>query len=616
MLSIQQLSKSYGGQILFDDTSLQMERGERLGLIGRNGHGKSTLFRLILGEEHPDDGLIVTPKDFRVGHLEQHLHFTKPTVREEACLGLSAEDIGAEYKAETILFGLGFTAPDLDRAPATFSGGYQIRINLAKLLVSDPDLLLLDEPTNYLDIIAIRWMEKFLRAWRKSLILITHDRTFMDSVTTHTAMIHRHKIRRQPGGSALLIAQLDMEEATYERTRQNEAKQRKHIEEFVNRFKAKASMAARAQSRMKLLEKMPEREKLAFIRSLDFQFPSAPFEAKTLVKADHLAFAYPGGESLFSKLTLHIAPRDRIAIIGRNGRGKSTLLNVLAGELKPSAGVIKPHPNLSLGFFGQSNIDRLNPTLTVEQEIASANNDYNFTAVRTICGVMMFGGDLAKKPVSVLSGGERSRVLLGKILATRTNLLLLDEPTNHLDMSSVEALTESLLDFDGAVVVVTHDEMLLRKLATKLVVFQHGGAEVFDGTYDEFLAKIGWEEEEVKSSARTKSNDAQANNEKKPVVNKKELRRLRAAQLAERSQRIAPLKKEIATLEQHITQRESELAITRQSLIDAAQQNDAAEMATLGKKVKTLETRVANDFERFTVLSAELESFNVSASAE
>ncbi|MDO8519166.1 MAG: ABC-F family ATP-binding cassette domain-containing protein [Deltaproteobacteria bacterium] len=594
MLSIQNLHKTYGHQVLFKGVTLQMERGERLGLAGRNGHGKSTLFRIILKELEADSGQVIVPRGYRIGHLAQHLHFTKPTVREEACLGLPPGEEHAEYKAEKILFGLGFSEEDLICEPSTFSGGFQIRINLAKLLVSDPDLLLLDEPTNYLDIISIRWITRFLKQWKKELILITHDRDFMDSITTHTALIHRHKIRKQPGPTGPLMTQVALEEETHERTRVNDEKQRKHIEAFVARFKAKAATATRAQSRIKMLEKMPEKDKLAAIASLDFAFNAAPFVAKHLLRAESVSFGYTEDSPLLTGFSLQVTSQDRIAFIGRNGRGKSTLLNLLAGELNPQSGTIKKHPETAIGFFGQTNIDRLHPQMTVEKEISESNPELGFTAVRTLCGTMMFTGDMALKKISVLSGGERSRVLLGKILAAPANILLLDEPTNHLDMDSIDALVESLKDFEGAVVIVTHNEEILRRLATRLVVFQQHSTEIFNGNYDEFLEKIGWEEEGDAGASKKRT---AAPPSLKPVTEKDE-RRQKAETIAERSKILTPLKKEMESLEKEIVLLEEEQKGINEKILEASQKKEIETFVALSKSLKELQKNIDKKFSR------------------
>ena len=284
MLRIQALNRPYGLQILFEEASFQMSPCERVGLVGRNGHGKTTLFRMILGLDAPDSGLIRCPKNYRIGHLAQHIHFTEPTVLEEGLLGLPEGEEWDHYKVERILMGLGFTEADMQASPHSFSGGFQVRLNLAKVLVSNPNLLLLDEPTNYLDIISVRWIIKFLRAWKNELIIISHDREFMDSVTTHTAAIHRHTIRKIRGGTWKLYGQLEEEEEIHEKTRINEEKQRKHIESFVNRFRAQASKASSVQSRIKQMEKLPAKKELAKIQNLDFSFHYALFMAKTLME--------------------------------------------------------------------------------------------------------------------------------------------------------------------------------------------------------------------------------------------------------------------------------------------------------------------------------------------
>ncbi|OGQ22960.1 MAG: ABC transporter ATP-binding protein [Deltaproteobacteria bacterium RIFCSPLOWO2_02_FULL_44_10] len=593
MLRIQGLTKSYASQTLFESVSFQMSPGERLGLVGRNGHGKSTLFRLILGQEDYDEGSIVVPRNYRIGHLAQHLHFTKPTILEEGCLGLTEEEEHDHYKVERILFGLGFTKTDLERAPSTFSGGFQIRLNLAKVLVSNPNLLLLDEPTNYLDIVSVRWITTFLRNWENELIIISHDREFMDTVTTHTAAIHRQGIRKIEGGTEKLYSQIALEEEIHEKTRLNEEKQRKQIEIFVNRFRAKASKASSVQSRVKLLEKMPAKEKLTKIADLDFAFHAEPFHAKTLIEAQHLSFHFDPQVPLIENFHLNIGAKDRIAVIGKNGKGKSTLLNLIAGELTPQQGSIKAHPKMKLGYFGQTNIDRLAPNATVETEIGTANPVLGRTQVRGICGVMMFSGDLAEKRISVLSGGERSRVMLGKILAAPANLLFLDEPTNHLDMQSIDSLVESIQGFDGAVVIVTHSEMILREVATKLVVFQAGGINIYNYTYDEFIDRVGWNEEEPEDSPKKVR---EVVSEVVPNENKKEARKKRAETLAEKSKILTPLKEEMTRLENEICSLEVELAQINQRLIEASTQKVIDQFVSLSKSLKTLQQQIEEKF--------------------
>ena len=594
MLRIDNIEKAYGKQVIFRGASLQVQSHERVGLVGRNGSGKSTLLQMILGEVEADEGNIIVPKGYRIGHVAQHLHFTESSVLQEGCLGLPPDEIYDHYKVEAILFGLGFSEKDMQLPPTNFSGGFQVRLNLAKVLVSHPNLLLLDEPTNYLDIVSIRWIIKFLRRWPHELILISHDKEFMDSVTTHTAVIHRQKIRKLEGDTAKVYAQIAQDEEVHEKTRANEAKQREHIEAFVDRFRAQASRASVVQSRLKLLEKLPQLEELEAIADLDFAFRYSPFEAKRLVEASNLTFGYDQTNLLIKDLNMSIGSKDRIAIIGKNGKGKSTLIKLLAGELKPLQGTVSKHQLLKEGYFGQTNIDRLNPMDTVEEEIGSANSNLGRTAVRSICGTMMFSGEAAEKKVRVLSGGERSRVMLGKIIATPSNLLLLDEPTNHLDMQSIDAMVEALSSFAGAVIIVTHSELVLRTLPTRLLVFQDDNVSWFNGTYDEFLEKVGWREENEEAPVTTAA-----------VNIKKALRQNRAVITKERSKVTKPLQDEMKRLEERIMKLEDEEATLNAKLTEAAHAKMGIDIAKLSKSVKKIKAEIDSCFERLETITNE-----------
>ncbi|MGL4370858.1 MAG: ABC-F family ATP-binding cassette domain-containing protein, partial [Spirochaetota bacterium] len=436
MIRIQNLSKSFGAQLLFDEATFNINPREKVGLTGRNGHGKTTLMKLVTGEDHPDDGTIEMTKNYRIGYITQHLKFTGATVRDEAVLGLPDYEKDEVWKAEKILSGLGFSKDDLNRSPHEFSGGYQVRLHLAKVLISDPDLLLLDEPTNYLDITSIRWLEQFLRTWPKELMLITHDRNFMDSVCTHTVAIHRRKIRKVQGDTGKLYEQIAKEEEIYEKTRLNDEKKRKDAEEIINRFRAKARLAGLVQSRIKNLERMDKRDRLQKVEALEFAFNEKPFEPKNMIGATDITFGYNPDSLLIKNFSLQVLKGDRICIVGRNGKGKTTLLKILAGALEPCAGSVIYHSDVRTGYFTQTNVSTLEPKCTVEDEILAADPSAERQKARGIAGAMMFEGDNALKKLEVLSGGEKSRVMLGKIIMTPVNILLLDEPTNHLDMQS------------------------------------------------------------------------------------------------------------------------------------------------------------------------------------
>lgn len=499
MIQVDGLSLAYHGEPLFEDVCFSLQPGEKCALLGNNGTGKSSLFRLLTGTETPDKGTIAKRKNYMIGILDQHIVFSQPTIIEEAALGLRPEERDCLYKAEAILFGLGFKEEDLYRSPEDFSGGYQLRLHLTKVLVGEPDCLLLDEPTNYLDIVSIRWFGKFLREWKGEFILISHDREFLDSVCTHSMGIHRKKMLKVKGSSIDFFEQIMQQEEIYEKTRVNLEKKRDHLQGFIERFGAKASKATQAQSKQKMLGRIPVLESLKNLHHLDFEFNESYFPGKKMIDAEKVSFAYESteGRPLIESFSLAIEKGERIAIIGKNGRGKSTILRLLAGELTPNGGTIKKSENLAIGYFGQTNIDRLHPKNTIEEEISTANTKLNMTQVKGICGIMMFSGDKSKKQNSVLSGGEKSRVLLGKIIATPCNLLLLDEPTHHLDVESIEALIDAIEDFEGAVIMVTHSELILKRMnLDKIVVCHEGKQQLYLGTYEDFLNENGWHDRE------------------------------------------------------------------------------------------------------------------------
>ena len=496
MVQFDRVSLAFSGHFLFEEASFSIQKGERCGLLGRNGAGKSTILQLIDGKLQPDKGTISLPRGYRIGFLQQHIYFKESTLIGEAALALPPQDKDHLYKAEKILFGLGFTEEDLEASPSKFSGGFQLRLHLAKVLIAEPDCLLLDEPTNYLDILSIRWLMQFLSKWPGEFILITHDRDFMDQVTTHTLGIHREKVRKMKGSSLDFFQQILLEEEVQEKTRGKIEKKKAQVQTFVDRFGAKASKATQAKSKMKMLSREPVLEKLNALSALSFSFQEASFPGKRMLSAQSLTFSYTG-EPLISDISLDIEKGERIAIIGKNGRGKSTFLRLIGNDLQPKSGVVEVSDNTRMGYFGQTHVDRLNPRHSIEQEISAANPQLNFTQVKGIAGLMMFSGALSEKKINVLSGGERSRVLLGKIVAHPCNLLLLDEPTHHLDVESIEALIDALEDFEGAVVIVTHSELILRRLELdKIIVCEASKQTMFMGSYDEFLEKIGWEEEQ------------------------------------------------------------------------------------------------------------------------
>jgi ATP-binding cassette subfamily F protein 3 len=611
MISIKNISKRYATRTLFEDVSFDVLTGERVGLVGRNGHGKTTLFRIITGEEAPDEGKVFKPNNYSIGYLGQHLIFTKPTVLEEGCESLGPEELGSEWKVEKILSGLGFREEDFSRNPSEFSGGFQMRIALAKVLVSEPNMLLLDEPTNFLDIVSIRWLEKFLRSWKGELIVISHDRDLVDSVTTHIVGIHRGRVRKMKGSTGKYYAQLHKDEEVHEKRRLEDEKKRKQIMEYVNTFRAKASHARTVQSNIKKLEKMDKLDKLEEIRTLSFSFNYEPFRAAQMMDANDLTFSYDGKEPYLIKgLNLTVSRHDKICIVGKNGKGKTTLLKLLAGLLKPVAGSVKIHTAALPAYYEQANTADLNDDLTVEEEISPRGAFMDKSRVRGICGAMMFSGDDAEKKVKVLSGGERSRVLLGKLLVAPSNILFLDEPTHHLDIESCQAMMDAVRDFEGAALVVAHDEHFLNEVATKLIVFKNDRAFLYPGNYREFLDSVGWEEDSENKPAAKPQDPSGA----KPSVsqvpsggagapeampqpvkpagpkNSKMSRKARAEFIAMRAGILKPLEAKIKSLEDEIISSEAKVAGSNEDL--ARPGLGAIRRSELARELKAMVDRV------------------------
>ena len=488
MIFCKNLTKTFGAQTLFKNADFQLNSGEKVGIVGRNGYGKSTLFHMILKKDAPDEGEISYPDNYHIGSMDQHIQFSKKNIVDEVTQVLTGDQIHDTWKAEKLLSGLGFSNSDFTKSPNAFSGGFQTRIKLAQLLLSEPDLLLLDEPTNYLDIVSIRWLEFFLKQWKGELLCISHDQTFLENITNFTAIIHRQKFKKVKGPPAKCYDQIKKEEQIHEKTRLNDKKGRAKQEKFIREFRSGARSAGLVQSRIKMLEKKEKLHALPVIAPIKFHFPECDFTGARMLEAHNLSFGYQSNQDLLKKVSLEILPGEKIGIIGANGKGKTTLLSVLSGNLPARTGTLKLHSNAHFGYFGQSNIERLDKTRNIIEEI-SAHDDVGEQTARSVAGSLLFSGDLAYKKIEILSGGEKARVNLGKILVHSTNFLLLDEPTNHLDYESVNVLINALKKYAGSVIFVSHNEHFLRSVAEKLVVFDDDQVYVFQGNYETFLSK-------------------------------------------------------------------------------------------------------------------------------
>ncbi len=529
MIQLASLTKTFGDRVLLDSVSWQIDDRERVGLSGPNGAGKTTLLKMLAGLEEPDGGLIVRPSGLTVGYLPQDgLNHTGRTLVEEAGLAFKplldmrgeitalehrlGEDSGSEddhgamlsrysdlqetfrrlegysidLKITTVLRGLGFTPDDLDKPSETFSGGWQMRIALAKLLLGRPGLLLLDEPTNHLDLEARNWLEDYLSGYPHAVILVSHDRFFLDAVVTRITDIGLRKLTDYSGNYSSYLVE---REARMDRLRQQKRDQDDEVakmDAFINRFRYQATKAAQVQSRIKMREKIVPIEIPAERKRVRFAFPSCAKSGRTVLDLRGVRKAY-GSRVVFEGANIHIERGDRIALIGPNGAGKSTLMRLLSGVEPPDAGVRTEGHQVVMQYFAQDEATRLDPALNIYQTLAGAAPMHMVPNIRNILGGFLFSGDDIEKPVRVLSGGERTRLAVARMLLRPSNTLVLDEPTNHLDLDSKDVLLEALEDFGGTLIFVSHDRYFVDKLATKVIEIGNGEPLIYPGNYEEFL---------------------------------------------------------------------------------------------------------------------------------
>jgi ATP-binding cassette subfamily F protein 3 len=495
MLTISDVSKAYGPQILFEDVSLQINRGDRVGLIGPNGAGKSTLFSLVLGEEEPDKGTIAREKYVMVGHLPQEsAPAGEATVLEMALSGAHEHhhDSGgyeSEPKAKRILSGLSFREKDFDRPLREMSGGWVMRAHLARLLVQEPDVLMLDEPTNHLDLESLQWFQNYLRDYTGAILMISHDRSFLNELATHIVEIRQRKLVRYRGNYDTSLELRAAAEAQQLSAYKNQQREIAHMMEFVQRFRAKNTKAAQAQSKLKQIERMEKIEApVADAKKIHFQFPQPQRGGLKSITLKDIHYAY-GANVIYRGIDFVAERGQRIVLVGPNGAGKSTLLKLLAGVLTAQSGERELGHNVKSGYYSQYRVDMLKPERTVLEEALDTPERVTEEFVRTVLGCFLFRGDDVFKQVSVLSGGEKSRLALVKLLLDPPNLLLMDEPTTHLDMPSIEALLGALQQFSGTIIFISHDVYFIRELSTHVVRVEGGRLAHYPGGWQYYLDK-------------------------------------------------------------------------------------------------------------------------------
>ncbi len=642
MLTLTGVSKSFGDRVLFENADLQVNRGDRIGLVGPNGAGKSTLFSLLLGLQKPDDGRISIERDAKIGYLPQEsAPVGDESVVEIACAiapdfvrlmriikawdndhpveAAHPEDLHddvherfneldgylVEAKAKQILAGLGFRESDFDRPARELSGGWVMRAHLARLLTQEPDLLMLDEPTNHLDLETLMWFQDYLQGYPGAILVISHDREFLNALMSGIVEIRSQKLIRYTGNYDDYVQLRAANDAQQLAAYKSQQKEIAHLQAFADRFKAKASKASQAQSKLKAIERMdkidaPESDD----KKVGFRFPQPVRSGQRVVWLENLHFAY-GAQPVYRGAELEVERGERIVLVGPNGAGKSTLLKLLADKLKPQQGSRNLGHNVTAGYYSQYRIEMLQAGRTVLEEAMDTPAKVPEQFVRTLLGSFLFSGNAAFKKVSVLSGGEKSRLALVKLLLDPPNLLLMDEPTTHLDMSSIDALVEALKQFEGTLVFISHDVHFIRALANKVIHVAQGKLTHYQGDYEFYLHKTKSLSARAALTSHAPGNDtkaAKAEPQKQPkpaapqaASQGTERDRLRALQAQHKK-----VQQSVQKLEQEIERTEAKHKQLAASLEDPAIYGD-------GRKAKELQTEFAAVEQRLSTLTSQWE---------
>lgn len=596
MLNISNLSVQFGGNFLFDSVSFALRRNDRIGLIGRNGTGKSTLLKIINGQMQPEEGSVHKPNGYIIGYLPQEIdsHSTK-SIYDEAYSALieinqlentisnltdelsSREDYESEEyndiveqlsnandrlkilgghsieaEIETILTGLGFERSDFSRSMQEFSGGWQMRVELAKILLAMPDCVLLDEPTNHLDIDSIRWLEGFLKSYPGAIILVSHDKAFLDNVTNRTLELIHGDVIDMPLSYSKFIEARKIQKEQQLNAYKNQQKQIAETEKYIERFRYKATLASRVQSRIKLLDKVDRIElEEEDNSSLNLRFPEPPRSSRLIIETKKLTKKY-GSKLVLNSIDFAIERGEKVAFVGKNGEGKTTLSKIIGG-FEPFEGELIQGNNVIIGYYAQHQASELTGDLSVFDLIDSAATGDMRTKVRSLLGAFLFSGDSVYKKVKVLSGGEKSRLALAKILLEPVNLLILDEPTNHLDMAAKEVLKNALIDFSGALIVVSHDRDFLEGLTQKTYEFKNNKISEYLGDINYYLEKKNLES---LKELEKKNVIKQTSSSEIPSKNQSDRERKKEFQREENklNKAIANCESEIANLENRISE--------------------------------------------------------------
>jgi ATP-binding cassette, subfamily F, member 3 len=646
MISASHLSMQFSGTYLFKDVSLRVGPRDRIGLVGSNGAGKSTLLKILAGGIVAEGGTVSRARYVTVGYLPQEgmavagrslyaeaesafgdiletqarldqLHRamaeTDPSAEDFPELLAQAGELQHKLEAsdafrmktniEKVLMGLGFRTTDMERLTEEFSGGWQMRIALAKLLLQEPSLLLLDEPTNHLDLDSLEWLEEYIRGYEGAVMIVSHDRRFLDNMTTRIWELSLGNLAEYTGNFSAYVRERDVRREHTLSAWKNQQQQIKQTERFIERFRYKATKARQVQSRIKQLDKLDIIELEDEENEIRFRFPPAPHSGAVMMHLKGIDKSY-GPLSVFRSLDFSVDRADRMAFVGVNGAGKSTLSRIIAGSEPIDRGERRPGHQVVISYYAQHQAEELNATFDVLQTVETVATGEVRKHLRSLLGCFLFSGDDVFKKVSVLSGGEKSRLALAKMLLSPANLLVLDEPTNHLDMRSKGVLQEALAGFEGSYIIVSHDRDFLDPIVNKVVEFRDGRVKVYPGNITEY-----------DDTRRRAAAEAQARNAGRPVkdsaaVPEKERKRLEAEQRQRRYTKTKPLREKIAKLEREIEKMENEKSLIEQEMADPTLYRDGEHARSLNVRYRELETQLPDRYFQWGKLSEELERAN------
>jgi ATP-binding cassette subfamily F protein 3 len=663
MITLNNVSLRRGAKLLLDKATVTLNPGEKVGLVGRNGAGKSTLFALLNGTLHEDGGDFSIPKVWRMAQVAQNMPETEESATEFVIAGdtrlielrqaleaaeaaedgmamahahVDLADAGehdATSRAQALILGLGFKVSELDQAVNSFSGGWRMRLQLARALMCPSDLLLLDEPTNHLDLDALVWLEAWLKRYAGTMIVISHDREFLDAVTNVTLHIDHAKLNRYGGNYSsfelMRAQQLELQQASFSKQQEKIA----HLQKFITRFKAKASKAKQAQSRVKALERMEKIAPVLADAEFTFEFKEPQNLPNPMLAISEASFGYQVdgvNKVIIKDVNKSVLAGQRIGILGANGQGKSTLVKTIARTMPQLSGTVTEGKGLNIGYFAQQELDVLRSDDNPLEHMIRLAKDLGPNAaesgreqdLRNFLGTFNFAGDMVKQAVGTMSGGEKARLVLAMIVWQRPNLLLLDEPTNHLDLATREALSMALNEFEGTVMLVSHDRALLRAVCDEFWLVGRGEIKPFDGDLDDYQRYLLEESKRLREEAKVEEAKVVSGvvetaisiavePEKKPVVQTSEQRKLESAKRQEINARTKPLKKQIDQAEKSMAQLQSEKTGLEAKLLEPISPSDIAE---IGKKLKVINDELASLEEKWLGWTSEIETIESQAS--